>query len=119
MAVDLWRGMRNLKTADEFFKQGGSESALMSTSSELAVAVGYSLSPHSLILKIRTASFMQRGASISFLSAFPAESEYLYPPLTFLKPTGRKDEVVVTPHIWGGGGVAAKFTVIEVEPVFS
>lgn len=80
-AVDLWRGMRNLKTADDFLEQGGSEAALMSTTSELEVAIGYSLSPHSLVLKIRTDSFLQRGASISFLSAFPGESEFLYPPL--------------------------------------
>ena len=41
------------------------------------------------------------------LSAFPAEKELLYPPLTFLQPTGWSMEHAV-------GGV--KFTVIEVEP---
>ena len=69
------------EVAEEFLEQGGSESALMSTTSELEVAVGYALSPNSLLFKIRTASFMQRGADISFLSAFPAEAEFLYPPL--------------------------------------
>ena len=41
------------------------------------------------------------------ISAFPAEKELLYPPLTFLQPTGWSMEHAV-------GGV--KFTVIEVEP---
>ena len=31
---------------------------------------------------------MEQGAPIRWLSAFPGESEYLYPPLTYLKPTG-------------------------------
>jgi hypothetical protein len=42
-----------------------------------------------------------------FLSAFPGEAEILFPPLTFLKPTGRK--LQITHH-------AVTFTVIEVEP---
>ena len=31
---------------------------------------------------------MERGAPLRWLSAFPGESEYLYPPLTLIKPTG-------------------------------
>ena len=79
----------------------------MSTSSDLATAVRYSLSSRSLLLKIKTKSFMQRGADLQYLSAFPAEKELLYPPLTFLQPTGWSME-----HSVGG----VKFTVIEVEP---
>jgi len=114
---ELWRGMRNLQTAKEFLEQGGTEAALMSTTRELEVAVAYALSPHSLLFKIRTPSFMQRGADIQFLSAFPAESEMLFPPLTFLKPTKKNVDVVkITPHMWGGGGATVTFTVVEVEP---
>ena len=58
-------------------------------------------------VKIKTKSFMQRGADLEYLSAFPAEKELLYPPLTFLQPTGWSME-----HSVGG----VKFTVIEVEP---
>ena len=29
------------------------------------------------------------GADVQWLSAFPGEAEILYPPLTYLKPTGR------------------------------
>ena len=110
------RSWKNLQSAAEFLEHGGSEAALMSTTSELEVAVGYALLPHSLLFKIRTPTFMQRGADISFLSAFPAEAEFLSPPLTFLKPTGRSEVVPVTPHTWGGGGGTVQFTVIEVEP---
>ena len=60
-----------------------------------------------LLFKIKTKSFMQRGADLQYLSAFPAEKELLYPPLTFLQPTGWSME-----HSVGG----VKFTVIEVEP---
>ena len=168
-SMDLWRGMKNLKTAKEFLEKGGSESALMSTTSNPTVAVGYSLSTSSLIFKIRTDSFMQRGADISWLSAFPAEAEFLYPPLvrclllrhllssrhlltsshphvassfagvpfscadvpfscgcaecpslltrqTFLKPTGKKETVKVTPRDLRGVATTLMFTVIEVEP---
>ena len=48
-----------------------------------------------------------RGADLQYLSAFPAEAEVLFPPLTFLRPTG------VTTHKQFG---LASFTVIEVEP---
>ena len=105
--VDLWRGMKNLRVVESFTAQGGTELAPMSTSTDLQVAVQYSRSPSSLLLKIRTKSFMQRGADLAFLSAFPGESELLYPPLTFLAPTGRTME-------YEQAGM--KFTVVEVEP---
>ena len=41
----------------------------------------------------------QRGADISFLSAFPAEKEFLFPPLTFLHPV--KDAPEVRPSLSG------------------
>ena len=43
------------------------------------------------MIKLTTDSFMSRGASIKFLSAFPTESEVTYPPLTFLRATGREE----------------------------
>ena len=63
----------------------------MSTTKDLAVAVKYSASQASLLLKIRTSGFMDRGADISFLSAFPGEKEFLFPPLCYLRSTGRRD----------------------------
>ena len=105
--VDLWRGMKNLRVGAAWAKTGGTELAPMSTTTDLKVAVEYSMSESSLLFKIKTKSFMQRGADLEYLSAFPAEKELLYPPLTFLQPTGWSME-----HSVGG----VKFTVIEVEP---
>ena len=81
---------------------------------------------------------MHRGAPLQWLSAFPAEAELLFPPLTFLKPTGRTQEVVLktapkeVQRGWLSGTYMfsgwtskpahqqklrnVKFTVIEVEP---
>jgi hypothetical protein len=93
--MSLWRGMRNLEVADDFMQQGGTELAFMSTTKDLNVAVRYCISPHSLIFKITSTSFMTMGADVQWLSAFPGEAEILYPPLTYLKPTGRKQVIGV------------------------
>ena len=69
----------------------------------------YGTSEHALLFKIRCSSFMNRGADVSFLSAFPNEKEYLYPPLTYLKPTGRKEVVKFAKPM------NMEFTVIEAE----
>mmetsp|Transcript_25532 Transcript_25532/g.51264 ORF Transcript_25532/g.51264 Transcript_25532/m.51264 type:complete len:93 (-) Transcript_25532:59-337(-) len=87
--------------------------APMSTTSDPAIAVAYGQSEHSLLFRIVSRSFMSRGADIGFLSAFPEEQEYLYPPLTFLQPTGRREVVKIDPH---STGRAVEFTVLEVEP---
>ena len=34
--------------------------------------------------------FMSMGADVQWLSAFPGEAEIIYPPLIYLKPTGRE-----------------------------
>ena len=82
----------------------------MSTTTDLGVALAYSMSASSLLFKVHTKSFLQRGADLTFLSAFPAEAEILFPPLTFLRPTGKK----LTVDFQGAG---VKFTVVEVEPI--
>jgi len=107
--LDLWRGMRDTEVTDSFMQHGGTELAPMSTTTKLDVAVQYSTAQTSLLFKLRTDSFMQRGASIQFLSAFPGEEEVLYPPLTFLKPTGKKLSVPFKGRM---------FTVVEVTPQF-
>ena len=68
--------------------QGGTELAPMSTTSDLSVAMRYSASSTDVLLRLITESFMQRGPDICFLSAFPGEAEFLFPPLTYLQPTG-------------------------------
>ena len=116
--------MRNVAAASNFRQKGGSEPALMSTTSDLQVAVQYGLSSHVLLFRIHTASFMTRGADVAFLSAFPQEKESVYPPLTFLKPTGRAHDFSFTPDELdiaeltdrSASGRPIQFTIIEVEP---
>lgn len=135
--IDLWRGMKNLLPDEDFVSCGGAEPSPMSTTMDLSVAFRYSLSKDSLLFKIRTKTWAQRGADITYLSAFPAEREYavpskkahdldtlpvflrccvagrrlLYPPLTFLHPTGNQPMKVHKNGI--------TFTVLEVEPFLS
>ena len=66
--LDLWRGLKNLTASADFQKLGGTELAPMSTTTDLAVAVAYSLSAASLLLKLRTNSFIERGADLTYCS---------------------------------------------------
>ena len=99
--------MRNAEMPKEFLELGGTELAPMSTTTSLDVAMEYCASKNALILRLNTSSFMERGADISFLSAFPTEKEVLYPPLTFLRATGQKQKIEI-----GDGSV----TIMEVIP---
>jgi len=74
-SLDVWRGLQGVLITDAFLERGGTELAPMSTSKELDVAMQYAFGGSSLIFKLSTASFMERGADISVLSAFPAEAE--------------------------------------------
>ena len=62
--------------------------APMSTTTDMSVAVAYSR-PHaggtSLLFKLRTNNFMDRGGSIAFLSAFPFEAEFLVRALALIE----------------------------------
>lgn len=113
---DLWRGMRNVKAPSAFYRDGGTEFAPMSTSTDLKVAIQYALghsnearqkTSHALVLKLLTQTFMDRGADLAWCSAFPAEAEVLYPPLCYLQPTGRKEVMRMN---------GQTFTVVECVP---
>ena len=108
-SIDLYRGMRNVDLPDEFLQKGGTELAPMSTTDNLSIALCYSASENGVVLRLRTHSSMERGADLRFLSCFPGEREYLFPPLTYLQPIGRDEKRTVT---LGG----ATFTVVEVAP---
>jgi hypothetical protein len=101
----LWRGLKNLDVAEnaDFLVLGGVEMALMSASYDLETALFYSCSEHSVLIKYVTRSFMERGADVAWISAFPGENECLFPPTTYLSPTGRTQRV-------------GRFTVVEVAP---
>ena len=70
----------------------------------------YSASPRAVLLRLRTEDFMTLGPDISYLSAFPGEDEYLFPPLTYLSPTGATETLQVD---------AATYTVVDVKPRMS
>ena len=82
--------------------------ACMSTTSSREVAEDFALSKSPLLFKFVSKSFMSHGADISFLSVYPGEKEWLYPPLTYLRPIKMSEETI-------GGKV---YMVVEVEPVF-
>jgi hypothetical protein len=54
---------------------------------------------------------------VAFLSAFPGEQEYLYPPLTYLQPV--HDPVTHEPIVEELEVDDAVFSVIDVEPHMS
>jgi len=90
-AVVAYRGMRNMELPERFVSEGGTEYAPMSTTTSLSVALKYALSRRSLLFRISAPSFMQAGADLGFVSAFPTEAELLYPPGTYLRPTGYQE----------------------------
>ena len=61
-------------------------------------------------LRLPSGSPRAPGADLTFLSCFPGEAEWCYPPLTYLSPTGRRER-----HAIGG----TLFEIVEVEPRFS
>ena len=96
----LWRGMKDMSLSERFLREGGTELACMSTTDDVQTALEYAgvhvakkaqgkdeaaAVQWPLIMKVQVPDFMSSGADISWLSAFPDEKEYLYPPLTFLR----------------------------------
>jgi hypothetical protein len=109
----FWRGIRGTVVPPSFEVSGGTEAAAMSTTSDLRIALRYSASADSLLFRIVTSSFMEQGADLTYLSAFAGEAEYLYPPLTYLLPTGQSQKITIAV-----GGVTFRFTVVEVIPQY-
>ena len=106
---DFYRGISNATILEQFLLEGGTELALMSTTREPRIALKYALrGRRAVLLRLRVSSCMEIGADLAWLSCFPHEEEFVYPPITFLRPiTGKKDEFVI-----GDSTV----TVVDVEP---
>ena len=120
--MELYRGMKNVGVAETFLKEGGTEVALMSTTADIKLALKYSASNKGLLFRLKTKSAMERGADLSFLSCFPGEKEYLFPPLTYLQPVMPRAPVD-SPWVAPPAPVlkkvtlaGANFLVLEVEP---
>lgn len=79
------------------------------------IALRYGSCEHgSVLFRIVVRDDMMHGADLRWISAFPGDSEVLYPPLTFLRPDVIKDVQNVVCQI---SGVCIK--VIEVSPDLS
>ena len=93
----FWRGMRDKGiNMPKFMEKGGTDFACVSTTASESVAV-HNFASHTklpLVFRVVSKSCMDRGADISFLSVYPSEQEYLYPPLTFLRALEIKMETL-------------------------
>ena len=107
----LWRGLRNVRAPKLLMREGGSELAVSSCSPDIRVAARLAHSRTSLLLLVNVeGAFMKRGASLQWLSTMPHEDEYLYPPCTYIQPTGRQQSIQVTDKV--------ECIVLEVTPQF-
>jgi len=113
----LWRGMKNMKVDEIFMSVGGTEMAVMSTTSDKEVAVKYAKSESALVFKYNTVG-LTRGVKIQFLSLYPKEVEYVYPPLTFLSVVGDTEKETVT-LVEEEETVTINVTIVPVMPQMS
>ena len=72
-----------------------------------------------MLLRIKAPDFASRGADLRFLSAFPAESEVLYPPLTHLRPDNKYKEIAPVKVKLGDAHNHYTFTIVDVEPTIN
>jgi len=77
---------------------------------DLEWAVHYGLGPSSLLFALNVDNSMQMGADVQWISVFPAEAEVVFPPLTYLQPTGRVQSIQFGSNC---------FQVVEVSPHIS
>jgi len=115
----LYRGLHNLTLADSFLAncEGGTELAVCSTTTDFNIAVHFMLQSPSglptlpkevLLLRIVVRNCNHFGGMISYLSVNPGDAEVIYPPLTYLEPTGNYQTRKVG---------STRLTVIEVIPL--
>ena len=96
--------MKNKVLDITFESVGGTEMAVMSTTSDKKIALSYASSECPLLFKYNTVG-LTRGVKIQFLSLYPKEVENVYPPLTFLTV--------------GKVGEEGNVTIVEVSPQMS
>ena len=71
---------------------GGTELAPMSTTDDKEVVLSYARNTCPRVFVYETLA-LRRGCCIQYLSIYPQEVEYLYPPLTFLSAAGTEPYV--------------------------
>jgi hypothetical protein len=94
----FYRGFTDMQVTKQFLETGGTEASPMSTTTDYRVACGYAVrkgaTNGAMLMKIVTRNNLERGADLTFLSMFPGEAETLFPPLTFVQPTGKVQEMI-------------------------
>ena len=120
----LWRGLQNVRLCrNQLMHEGATELAPLSFTSDVGVAARFAQSRTALLLVVNArGSYLQRGVSLRFLSMLPQEDEFVYPPCTYLRPTGRTalielGELGEGPVVPDGEG-PLHWEVVEVETVF-
>lgn len=86
---ELWRGIHQTRATTEFFDNGGTHVGPLSTTEDLDIALRYAHKrgqSDGLLLKIMTRA-LHVGINLSYLSCFPEEKEFLYPPCTCARPS--------------------------------
>jgi len=81
----LWRGLKDRTLGSLAELAGGCDPACMSATPNLGIVAQYAQSKQPLIIRFKVDSPMDLGANIAWLSLFPTEEEYVYPPLTYIK----------------------------------
>ena len=86
MNMKLYRGMADMEMdLEEFKRLGGNELALMSTSGSEEIALSYARTGKvSGMMFVMSTTGASRGVRVQYLSLYPKENEYLFPPLTNL-----------------------------------
>ena len=114
----LLRGMGNMRATHNFLKEGGSELAPCSSTSDLDIAIRYAKKwqdddghdgQAALIFRIIVDGWLDQAPDLSFLSAFPHEKEFTYPPLTFFQPVGKMERLIYN---------GTEFTILDAKPSF-
>jgi hypothetical protein len=98
----VYRGLSGLRLPEKFWKPdsfgccGGVELGFMSTTSNINIALMYSTSSQRATHRLGTifeidVGQIDRGAAIDWLSQYPAEEEFLVPPLSNLEVMGKPE----------------------------
>jgi hypothetical protein len=94
----------------------------MSTTTDVKVAVGYAIrksrTDGALLMRIVTTNNLERGMDLSWISMFPGEAERLLPPLTFMNPPQKIQEIeIVLEGEEGQDPRSVNLTVVQIDKI--
>jgi hypothetical protein len=83
----FWRGLTDRTVPDNVMKTGGTELGCLSTTVSFDEALKWATP---LLFKVVARDYMSWGVDVSWLSMYPAEEEWLFPPLMYLNFKGKE-----------------------------